>query len=295
MQKYKLGSFVPLLLRALLLAGPGVCGWKEPSDNRAILINCSWQHQNYRHAANVIALQSGLLKNGYSPQNISIFMKQDPLDDRRNTFPAIHLGDFVTLHPQKDYDDSRRRCSSFYDALNMLSGEDPVLLGAGRNTNLLVYITGHGGNGFIKYCNRKYYYTEDLTRALVALQRARKLKHVLVVVDTCQADSLLDTSRLPDNVTVLSTSLVGESSYSADFEPNINLFPVDLFARSMYSLLSTGRAFAYTSLHALAAQELSKETLLSTITIRGSDVNPRHFFAFGSGGTRSISLKDMLL
>ncbi|OAG29664.1 phosphatidylinositol glycan, class K [Nematocida displodere] len=239
--------------------------------NKAILINCSWQYENYRHFSNVRALQSILQGHGYAAEDIAVFMKQDLLADKRNTMEKLCIGDSL-LEEGKDYT-PKRRSSSYFDILNLISGDDPVMLGADGTTNLLIYLTGHGGDGFIKYCNRKYYYTDDLTDALIRLQAVRPLNKVFFISDTCQADTLIDASRLPPNVSVLSTSLKGESSHSANFNNDLNIYPIDLFAMSMYKLAQKGSNLLLSDL----PKVLPPSTLLSTLSLHGPDAHLNDF------------------
>ncbi|KAI5186267.1 GPI-anchor transamidase subunit K [Nematocida homosporus] len=242
--------------------------------NKAILICCSWQYENYRHFANVLALQSLLERNGYSPKDIAIFMKEDILANRRNPSEQLWVGD-ESLEPTKDYT-PKRRDQSYYDILNLIAGEDEVLLGADAQTNLLIYITGHGGDGFIKYCNRSYFYREDITKALIRLQSVRRLGKVLFIADTCQADSLVDASQLPDNVTLISTSLLGESSHSANFNHRLNIFPIDLFVMQLTKAIKSPAIQALT-FKDLTKHELSFGSLLSTVSIHGPDAYLQDF------------------
>ncbi|KAI5189722.1 GPI-anchor transamidase subunit K [Nematocida minor] len=254
--------------------------------NKAILINCSWQYENYRHFANVIALQSALEKNGFASDDISVYLKQDLLNDKRMRDQNIET-DYFTLVKGVDYTPKQRN-TSYFEILNMIGGKDPVLLGADSATNLLIYITGHGGDGFIKYCNRKYFYTDDITDALVSLQKMRKLNRILFIADTCQADTLLDKSRLPDNVTFVSTSLKGESSHSTIFSQALNVFPIDLFVMHLYRLINAGKVEKEETFSKLVEREMPNDLIKSTITVSGPDV-PLHDFIF-QNSEKSFSL-----
>ncbi|KAI5187338.1 GPI-anchor transamidase subunit K [Nematocida sp. AWRm78] len=240
-------------------------------SNKAILINCSWQYENYRHFSNVIALQSILESNGFTPKDISVFSKQDLLDDKRMREKHIKT-DYFTLEKNKNYTPISRN-TSYFDILNMISGNDSILLNTNEHTNLLIYITGHGGNGFIKYCNRTYLYKNDITDALINLQRIRKLKSVLFIADTCQADTLIDKSRLPENVTFVSTSLKGESSHSTTFSERLNVFPIDLFIMHLYKIHQEKRIFNGVALSEFIKSEFPEELVKSTVTFTGPDVN----------------------
>lgn len=255
----------------LLLAGAALCA------NKAILICCSWQYENYRHFSNTLTLQSVLEKNGYRKQDISVFMKEDILENKRNLYRnKLCVGDKF-LQKGKDYTPIRRS-TSYYEILNMVAGEDPIMIGTGEKTNLLIYITGHGGDGFIKYCNRSYIYKKDLTNALISLQKIRSLGKILFIADTCQADTLIDISALPGNISFLSTSLKGESSHSVNFNEQLNIFPIDMFVMSLQKLLYATPAAYEMSLKQIAVGPLSPDKIMSSITVHGPDVQLKEFF-----------------
>lgn len=254
-----------LLLGLLLGAAPGCC------RNKAILIDCSFQYENYRHAVNVRALQSLLEKNGFLPSDLAVFIKDDLLADPRNHWPHLYLSDSTVLRRGTDYTPIGRS-SSYFDILNLLAGEDPALVGADSTTNLLIYLTGHGGDGFIKYCNREYFFAEDITRALLKLQAIRRLGQVLFISDTCQADTLVNLAQLPPNVFFVSTSLKGESSHSVNFAPSLNVHPVDLFIAHFYDLERSGAFQTTQDFGALSKTVFPTSTVYSTVTVHGDFV-----------------------
>ncbi|KAH9386528.1 GPI-anchor transamidase subunit K [Nematocida major] len=257
-------------------------------NNKAILIDCSWQYENYRHFANVVSLQSALEGNGFLPSDISVYFKADLLSDKRMREPCIKT-DYFTLVKGKDYTPIARS-KSYFEILNMISGQDSILLGADSSTNLLIYITGHGGDGFIKYCNRKYFYTDDLTDALVRLQRVRKLKSVLFIADTCQADTLIDKTRLPSNITFMSTSLKGESSQSTTFSASLNVFPIDLFLMHLHRLIKEQKIREAEPLSTILEREMPVSLVKSTVSFTGPDVFLHDFITQKSSAEGSMYL-----
>ncbi|KAI5132371.1 GPI-anchor transamidase subunit K [Nematocida ausubeli] len=253
-----------IIIRVLLLVYGVMC------SNRAILIDCSWQYENYRHFSNVIALQSLLEGNGFSPSDISVYFKDDLLDDKRMRVQSIQT-DHFTLVKGVDYTPIHRS-TSYFEILNMISGQDSVLLGANEETNLLIYMTGHGGDGFIKYCNRKYFYTDDITNAIIKLQKIRQLKSILFIADTCQADTLIDETKLPKNVTFISTSLKGESSHSTTFSSALNVFPIDLFVMHLHRLAKEKKIQPKETISRLIQKEMPVDLIKSTVSVRGPDI-----------------------
>ena len=67
-----------------------------------------------------------------------------------------------------------------------------------------MYLTGHGGNGFLKFADR-----EELTAGqLAAAVAIMRFQHLLLAVDTCQAASLPAALATPGAL-AMASSLVG--------------------------------------------------------------------------------------
>ena len=73
------------------------------------------------------------------------------------------------------------------------------------NASLMqVYLTGHGGDGFLKFADR-----EELTAGqLAAAVAAARFRRLLLAVDTCQAASLPAALATPGTF-AMASSLVG--------------------------------------------------------------------------------------
>ncbi len=73
-----------------------------------------------------------------------------------------------------------------------------------------MYLTGHGGNGFLKFQDR-----EELTAARLAGAIARaRFRRLLLVLDTCQAASLAGALAAP-GVAAMASSAVGATQASS--------------------------------------------------------------------------------
>lgn len=74
-------------------------------------------------------------------------------------------------------------------------------------------MTGHGGDNFLKFQGMEEINSLDLADALNQMHEGRRYNQILFVLDTCQAGTLFDHVTAP-NVTVMASSIKGESSYS---------------------------------------------------------------------------------
>ena len=60
-----------------------------------------------------------------------------------------------------------------------------------------VYLTGHGGEGFLKFQDREELTAQALAATFGRMHAGGRYKEVLLVVDTCQAASLFDRITAP--------------------------------------------------------------------------------------------------
>ena len=72
---------------------------------------------------------------------------------------------------------------------------------------------GHGGENFLKFQDSEEINAHDLADAIGQMHERRRFHNMLVMIDTCQADTMFDQINVPNVVTIASSSR-GESSYS---------------------------------------------------------------------------------
>ena len=88
-------------------------------------------------------------------------------------------------------------------------------LRAGRSSRLLLYLTGHGGDGFLKLHDKEELAAGDVADALAAAAAAGRFTDggVLALLDTCQASTLAVPMRTA-GVIALASSVRDENSYA---------------------------------------------------------------------------------
>ena len=72
-----------------------------------------------------------------------------------------------------------------------------------------VYLTGHGGEDFLKFNDKEELTSRELGRAFAAMQARRNCSHVLLIVDTCQATTLF-TQLQQTNLLAVASSIKGD-------------------------------------------------------------------------------------
>jgi GPI-anchor transamidase subunit K len=96
------------------------------------------------------------------------------------------------------------------------------------NSNVLVYLTGHGGDEFIKFQDAEEINSQDLADAFEQMWQKRRYNEIFFVADTCQAGSLMARFYSP-NIVGVGSSVKGENSYSHHGDRVTGVSVVDRF------------------------------------------------------------------
>jgi phosphatidylinositol glycan class K len=98
-------------------------------------------------------------------------------------------------------------------------------------SNVMLYLSGHGGDGFLKFRDVSNVQSHDLSDALETMRTQQRFKEMLVLVDTCQAATIPEPFLTP-RVTSISSSLRGENSYASAYDDFIGQALLDRFTYS---------------------------------------------------------------
>jgi phosphatidylinositol glycan class K len=101
-------------------------------------------------------------------------------------------------------------------------------------SNVLVYMTGHGGDQFIKFRDTTVVSAPDLSDALAQMKAKGRFHELFFMADTCQAATLFDTFRTP-GVVAIGSSMRKENSYAYEHDWRIGLALVDRFTHATLS------------------------------------------------------------
>ena len=66
---------------------------------------------------------------------------------------------------------------------------------------------------------------------------SKRVGKILMIIDTCKAESLIDREKMPDNVYVMTTSKDNELSYSMEIDPILGVSKVDAAPYLLYKLI----------------------------------------------------------
>eukprot|EP00808_Paulinella_micropora_P015902 g1150.t1 len=97
-----------------------------------------------------------------------------------------------------------------------------------ENSNILIYMTGHGGDEFLKFNDMEEISSNDIADSIQQMHKQRRYHRIFFMVDTCQAASLFNQIYSP-NVVTIGSSQLGESSYSHHSDRELGISVVDRF------------------------------------------------------------------
>ena len=109
-------------------------------------------------------------------------------------------------------------------------------LNSNKNSKIIIIITSHGGENFIKVRNYLVVLSDELNRTLNEMYIKGKYKELLFVLDTCEGYSLYDHVKVP-NIYFLSSSATGQKASSYSYDENLMGPTVDKFHFLLYNTL----------------------------------------------------------
>ena len=110
-------------------------------------------------------------------------------------------------------------------------------LNSDKNSRIIVIITSHGGENFIKVRNFLVVLTDELNRTLNEMYIKGKYKEIIFVLDTCEGYTLYNHVNIP-NIYFVSSSALGQKSQSYSYDENLMGPTVDKFHFLMYNMLT---------------------------------------------------------
>jgi GPI-anchor transamidase subunit K len=97
-----------------------------------------------------------------------------------------------------------------------------------ETSNIFIYMTGHGGDGFLKFQDNEEISAIELADVFEQMWRKKRYHELFFVVDTCQAATLFEKFYSP-NILAVGSSKRGEDSLSHHVDPKIGVYVIDRF------------------------------------------------------------------
>ena len=244
----------------------------------ALILNSSRYWFNYRHANNALGIYHLLKQNGIPDDNIILMLADEYAANPRNPYKNRMHANGVTSeswysdNSEVDYRGSDVTVQVFLDAL---TGAAPKALKTDRNSKLLIYVTGHGGDNFFKFQDEEELTSQDIASVMDLLYEHKKFNQALFIADTCQAFTLFDKITTP-NVLTLGTSLREQNAYAHHSDKDLGLAVIERWTH-LFLKGYQDKAQSETTLHEVMVRPFEdKITLAANIGIK-EDTSKRKF------------------
>ncbi|KAH6607717.1 hypothetical protein Trco_004030 [Trichoderma cornu-damae] len=222
------------VVASLLLVTAAVA---EHTSNWAVLVCTSRFWFNYRHLANVLSMYRTVKRLGIPDSQIILMLPDDMACNPRNAFPgtvysnsdrAVDLyGDNIEV----DYRGYEVTVENFIRLLTDRVGDETPrskrLLTDDRS-NIFVYMTGHGGNEFLKFQDAEEIGAFDLADAFEQMWEKKRYHEILFMIDTCQANTMYSRLYSP-NIIATGSSELDQSSYSHHADNDVGVAVIDRY------------------------------------------------------------------
>ena len=169
-------------------------------------------------------------------------------------------------------------------------------LNSDKNSKIIVIITSHGGENFIKVRNFLVVLTDELNRTLNEMYIKGKYKELLFVLDTCEGYTLYNHVNVP-NIYFISSSTLGQKSSSYSYDENLMGPTVDKFHFLMYNMLADihKNRLYNTTVDQFFGEIKSKKKFLETDVTWDNKIERKLYIKdfFGNNDLKNEKVKDV--
>ena len=260
----------------------------------AVIVSTSRYFHNYRHASSALSVYAAVRRLGVPDSNIILMLAGAIPCDVRNSAAgsmynsASHKRE--NLYPSDVQVDYRGEEVTVEALLGLITDQISVpasrRLRSSAGSRVLIYLTGHGGDEFLKFGDQFELTATELAAAVELLFAQRRCAELLLIVDTCEGSSLFahiggpstasksdvlseSSSRCGGFPSVCSVSIassaLGEKSYSRELDRGLGVSVSDRFTYHLQLFLASASADA--SLAELQDQ-LRRSRLLSSVVVQ---------------------------
>jgi len=219
------------------------------TNNWAVLVCASRYWFNYRHMANALGMYRTVKRLGIPDSNIILMLADDVACNTRNKFPGEVFANSgqngaerLDLYGENIEVDYRGYEVTVENFIRLLTGRvDPSVPPSKRllsdsRSNVFIYMTGHGGNEFLKFQDNEEISAFDVADALEQMWQKKRYDEVFFMIDTCQANTMYSKIYSP-NVLATGSSELAENSYSYENDNDIGVSVIDSFTHHVLQFM----------------------------------------------------------
>jgi len=207
------------------------------SNNWVVIVDTSIFFFNYRHSSNALSMYRTVKKLGIPDSQIVLMLADDMACHPSNAFKAQVFNNKnkeIELYGDSIEVDYRGHEVTVENFLRVLLGRHPPgtpaskRLDTNEGSNIFVYMSGHGGNEFLKFRDTEEISSQDIGGAFEQMRVKGRYKEMFFAVDTCQATTL-HRHVISKNVLSVGSSMRNENSYSHHNDPELGTPVIDRF------------------------------------------------------------------
>jgi len=144
------------------------------TNNWAVVVSTSRFWFNYRHSANALGIYRTVKRLGIPDSNIILMLADDMSCNPRNSYPGVifdNANHRLNLYGDNIEVDYRGYEVSVESFIRVLTGRHDSMVPRSKrllsdhNSNILIYMTGHGGDEFLKFQDNEEISSQDIADA----------------------------------------------------------------------------------------------------------------------------------
>lgn len=245
-----------------------------------------------QHMANVLGMYRTVKRLGMPDSHIILMLADDAACNSRNPYQGSVWSESrheIDLYGDDVEVDYRGYEVTVPNLLRLLTGRVPAhtprskKLESDEHSNVFLYMTGHGGNEFLKFQDAEEISAYDLADAIEQMWEKRRYHELLFMIDTCQASTMASRIYSP-NVLAMSSSVKDQNSYSFSNDYAVGVPLIDRYTRAVLEFMEGVTRTSSQTLQDLFSS-LENQNIYSTPTVRQdlygkalSDVKVTDFF-----------------
>ncbi|KAF7312229.1 GPI-anchor transamidase [Mycena indigotica] len=231
------------------------------TNNWAVLVCSSRYWFNYRHMANALGMYRTVKRLGIPDSNIILMLADDAACNSRNRFPGsvyANPGRLLDLYGENIEVDYRGYDVTVENFIRVITGRldssvprNKRLL-SDAHSNVFVYMTGHGGNEFLKFQDNEEISAWDIADAFEQMWQKRRYNELFFMIDTCQANTMYSKFYSP-NILATGSSKLDQSSFSYENDADIGVSVIDRYTHYVLEYMENINKTSQTSMADLFA------------------------------------------
>lgn len=272
------------------------------SNNWAVLVGTSRFWFNYRHVSNALSVYRSVKRLGIPDSQIILMLSDDMACNPRNPHPGEvfnNKNQQIDVYGDDVEVDYRGNDVTVENFIRVLTDRLPVdtprskRLNTDDRSNILVYMTGHGGEDFLKFQDAKEVSNVEIGDAFSQMWEKKRYNELLFIIDTCQAVSMYTKIHSP-NVISIASSQIGEDSLSHHSDGDIGVYVIDRYTHALLEFLEgikPGSKATMSQLLQICPKRECKSTVGVSTRLFNRDLSKTLITDF-FGSVRAVDLSD---